>query len=371
MWKRTKSLIIKELLANLQDQQTRTVVLILPPLLMLVYVFALTQEVKNVSMAILNHDGGTVSRELISRFEGSPTFSDIRQVQSQDQGARMIENQTVMMVLQIQSDFSRKIAAGEPTAVQIILDGRRSNAAQILQGYVGQIVLDFNKEATGPRNIEASSPSGVVVARTFFNPNFDAVWSAMPGLFAVLVATVGFMVSALSVARERELGTFEQLLVSPLRPVEILIGKTFPALLIALVSAGAMLVLGIVVLDVPLEGSVSLLFAATTVYLAAAIGIGLFISSLASTQQQAITGLFMYMMPAVLLSGYATPIENMPDWLQHLTQTNPITHFIIICRSVFLKEAPVAVVGDHIWPLVLIALVTLSSGAWLFRRKMQ
>lgn len=371
MWKRTKALIVKELLANLQDQQTRIVVLILPPLLLLVYVFALTQEVKNVSIAVLNHDGGTVSRELISRFEGSPTFSEVRWVESQDQAARMIENQTVMMVLQIQSDFSRNITAGDPAAVQIILDGRRSNAAQILQGYVGQIVSNFNNELTREGDTNVSSTFGVVVARTFFNPNFDAVWSAMPGLFACLVATVGFMVSALSVARERELGTFEQLLVSPRQPVEILIGKTFPALLIALVSAGAMLALGIVVLDVPFEGSILLLLVATAVYLAAIIGIGLFISSLASTQQQAITGLFMYMVPAVLLSGYATPVENMPDWLQHLTQTNPITHFIIICRSIFLKETPAAVVGDHIWPLALIALVTLSSGAWLFRRKIQ
>ena len=209
-----------------------------------------------------------------------------------------------------------------------------------------------------------------MVARAWFNPNFEPLWSAVPALFAALTAVVGFMVSSLAIARERELGTFEQLLVSPLQPVEILAGKTVPALLIALASATAMLALGWLVLDVPLRGSLPALYLSMVVYLAAIIGIGLFISSLASTQQQAVIGLFIYMVPAVLLSGYATPVANMPDWLQWITQTNPITHFIIVCKGVFFKDVPIEVIFRHTWPMLVIAIVTLSGGTWLFRHRL-
>jgi ABC-2 type transport system permease protein len=345
------------------------VVLVSPPFLLLIYAFALTQEVQNVSLVILNLDTGLASSELVSRFEGSPTFSAVRYVARHEDVKKAIEEEGSLAAIHIQSDFSRRLARGERAELQLILDGRRSNAAQILGGYVEEIVGVFNKEVLAENFSNRLMPQGSVIARTYFNPNFDTIWSAVPGLFAGLVATVGFMVSSLSIARERELGTFEQLLVSPLTPFEILIGKTLPALLIAILSALAMLVLGVLALGVPLEGSVALLFLAMTVYLLAIIGIGLFISSLASTQQQAIIGLFMYMVPAILLSGYATPIENMPDWLQHLTQTNPITHFIVICRGVFLKEIPALVIWHHVWPMLLISLATLSSAAWLFKKK--
>ena len=371
MWNRLFALILKELLANIQDRQTRLLLLVAPPLLLLVYAFALTQEVKNVSVAILNEDLGLSSQELVARFTGSPTFKKIHYLDRPNDIKKVIETKSALMVIHIQADFSRKIGAGDPAPVQIILDGRRSNVAQILQGYTQQIVADYNAELIQSARVPLPEPPSTIVARTFFNPNFDTIWSGVPGLFAGLVATVGFMVSALSVAREREMGTFEQLLVSPLTPIEILIGKTVPALIIALASAAAMLLLGLLVLGVPFEGSVALLFLSTVVYLAAIIGIGLFISSLASTQQQAIIGLFMYMVPAVLLSGYATPIENMPDWLQSLTQTNPITHFIVICRGLFLKEVPASVIIDHLWPMATIGAVTLSGGAWLFRKQLQ
>lgn len=366
MWRRVLALIKKELLASARDRQTRWLVLFSPPFLLLIYAFAITQEVKNVSMAVLNQDLGLAGRELVSRFEGSKTFERVRYLRGVSELAPAIESQDVIMVLHVGPDFSRRIAAGERAEVQLLLDGRRSNAAQILLGYASRIVERFNEELAEPG---AARPPTIVISRAWFNPNFEPLWSAVPALFAALTAVVGFMVSALAVARERELGTFEQLLVSPLQPVEILAGKTVPALLIALASASVMLALGWLVLGVPLRGSLILLFASMTVYLAAIIGIGLFISSLASTQQQAIIGLFIYMVPAVLLSGYATPVENMPDWLQLLTETDPITHFIAICKGVFLKDVPVEVIFRHTWPMALIALVTLSGGTWLFRRR--
>lgn len=367
MWRRIQALIVKELLASARDRQTRLVVLILPPFLLLMYAFAITQEVKNVSIGVLNQDVGFEARELVKRFEGSPTFSRIVYLSGVSELTEAVDAQRVMMALHIAPDFSRKLVAGEPTSVQVVLDGRRSNAAQILLGYTLKIVEDYNAELAKDGGVRAPA---VVIARTWFNPNSEPLWSAVPALFAVMTAVVGFMVSALSVARERELGTFEQLLVSPLRPAEILAGKTVPALIIAMASATAMLAFGALLLGVPVRGSITLLFVSMVVFLAAVIGIGLFVSSLASTQQQAIIGLFVYMMPAVLLSGYATPVENMPDWLQWLTETNPITHFIIICKGVFLKDLPAEVILAHTWPMALIALATLSGGTWLFRRRM-
>ena len=365
MGRRILALIIKELLASARDRQTRWVVLFSPPFLLLIYAFAITQEVTNVSLAVLDQDGGREAREFVSRFAGAETFTRLRYLTGVAEIAPALETQEVSMVLHLGPDFSRRIAAGERAEVQLLLDGRRTNTAQILLGYATRIVAQFNETLSEG----GARPPTVVIARAWFNPNVEPLWSAVPALFAVLTAVVGFMVSALAVARERELGTFEQLLVSPLQPVEILVGKTLPALLIALTSASAMLALGGIVLEVPLRGSLTGLFAAMTVYLAAIVGIGLFISSLASTQQQAVIGLLLYMVPAVLLSGYATPVENMPDWLQWLAATNPITHFIIICKGVFLRAVPAEVILRHTWPMALIATATLAAGTWLFRRR--
>jgi ABC-2 type transport system permease protein len=179
------------------------------------------------------------------------------------------------------------------------------------------------------------------------------------------------MVTGLSVARERELGTFDQLLVSPLSPTEILVGKSIPAFLIGLAEATVMILVGTQVLGVPFRGSIALLYLSLVVYLAALIGVGLFVSSLAKTQQQAILYAFMFMVPAILLSGFATPIENMPDWLQTLTEANPVRHLMVILKGLFLKDLSGQEVARHLLPLVLIATSTLTAASWLFRRRME
>lgn len=366
MWLRIGTLILKELLASVHDAKTRWLVLYSPPFLLLIYAFAITQEVKNIPVAVYNEDAGTISRDLLARFDGAPTFSKILFFDNWSHAAAAIDSRRAAMAIRIDPTFSRDVAAGRPAKVQLVLDGRRSNTAQILEGYATRIVADFNRELAGAE----FRPPTIVVMRAWFNPSFEPLWSAAPALFAVLTMVVGFMVSALTIARERELGTFEQLLVSPLRPIEIMIGKAVPAVLIALASAVAMLALGWLVLQVPLRGSIILLFAAMIVFLTSIVGIGLFISSFSSNQQQAVIGLFFYMMPAVLISGYATPVENMPDWLQWLAEADPLMHFIVICKGVFLKDFPAPVIFAHTWPMALIAAFTLSAAAWLFRKRL-
>jgi ABC-2 type transport system permease protein len=369
MWQRIYILIIKELLACWRDPKSRTL-LFMPPLIqMMIFSFAATQEVKNVRIAILNRDWGTSSRDLIARFEGSSTFTSIRHVQDDQELADAIDSRSVLMAVHIQPDFSRKIVAREPATVQLILDGRRSNAAQLVAGYAADIVDRYAGEL--PQAHRAPPAASVVVPRYWFNPNEESTWNTVPSLVAILTTSMGLLITGLAVARERELGTFEQLLVSPLSPSEIIIGKTVPALLIGVGEATGMVLVGVFLFRVPLLGSVTLLYASMVVYLLAVIGVGLFISTLAKTQQQAILGVFAFMVPAILLSGFASPVENMPDWLQVVALANPIRYFIVIVKGVFLKNMPASIIIANIWPMAVIGTVTLSSSAWLFRRRME
>jgi ABC-2 type transport system permease protein len=366
---RIRSLIVKELLAVWRDKKSR-IILIVPPLIqMVIFSFAATQEVKDVPIAVRNKDYGVYARDLVARLEGSPNFSRVMHLASDADIAPALDSRRVLMVVQLGPDFSREVAAGRPAAVQLLLDGRRSNAAQLVAGYASEIVARYDAELA--RDRAAPPPPSTVVARVWFNPNLEPTWSTVPALVAILTTLMGVMVTGLSVARERELGTFEQLLVSPLSPAEIIVGKTVPALLIGVTEGIGMVLVAVFVFRVPLHGSVGLLALSMVVYLTAVIGVGLFVSSLARTQQQAILGAFVFMVPAILLSGFASPIENMPPWLQTLTLANPVRHFMVIVKGLFLKAMPAGEVLANLWPLAVIAAVNLSAATWLFRRRME
>jgi len=369
MIERIRCLIVKELLAVWRDARSR-IILIVPPLIqMFVFTFAATQEVKNVPIAIYNEDMGNFGRDLVERIEGSPNFSRVVHLRSEDQIRRTIDSRESLMVVHVGPDFSREIAARRPVQVQLLLDGRRSNAAQLVANYASQIIMRYEQEQVSLDRHDP--PVSDVVARVWFNPDLDPKWSTVPGLVAILTTLMGLMVTGLSVAREREIGTFDQLLVSPLSPSEILMGKSIPALIIGIAESTGMILVGVIVFGVPFRGSIPLLYFSMVVYLAAIIGIGLFISSLAKTQQQAILYSFMFMVPAILLSGFASPIQNMPDWLQIVTEANPIRHFMVIVKGLFLKSLPTVEVVRHIIPLVLIAAVNLTAASWTFKRRME
>lgn len=366
---RLGALIVKELLAILRDPKGR-IVLIGPPLMqLLIFSFAATLEVTNVDVAVLNRDAGRWSTELVQRIGASTTFRDVMPLTGLEPARAALDERRVIAVLHIGPEFSRRIEAGRPADVQILLDGRRSNAAQIVAGYLERIIAGLAAETPGA--IGLSSPAEALVVRHWFNPNLDYVWYTVPSLIGVISLLIGLIVTALSVARERELGTFDQLMVSPLRTHEILIGKVIPPLMIGLVHASVYVLAAVFVFGVPLRGSLLLLYPSLVVYLAAVIGVGLFISSLSTTQQQAILGAFLFAAPAVLLSGFATPVENMPEWLQRLTLVNPLRHFLVVVKGVFLKDLPADEVLANSAPLVPIALATLGAAAWLFRRRME
>jgi ABC-2 type transport system permease protein len=367
MWLRIGYLVVKELLAVWRDPKSRFLLLGPPIIELFIFANAATQEVKNVRIAVFNQDLGIHARDLMARFEGSPNFREVRHLQSERDIGPTIDSRAALMVVQIGEDFSRRIMARQPASIQLLLDGRRANSSQILASYAVQIVNEYNSELTEFQS--APPPASTVATRIWFNPNLDAQWSTVPSLVVVLTALGGLMVTALSVARERELGTFEQLLVSPLSPGEIIVGKTVPAFIIGIAEGSVMVMAAIFVFHVPLCGSLILLYSGMSAFLLAVIGVGLFVSSLAKTQQQAILGAFSCMVPMTLLSGFASPIENMPEWLQYLTLANPYRYFVVIVKGVFLKAMPAKDVLGNLGPLVIIASTTLFFSTQHFRRR--
>lgn len=368
MWGRVFALIVKEFLAILRDPRGRLVIVVPPILQLFVFSYAATLEVMNIDIVILNRDGGKWGHELIQRIDGAPSFRRLVRTDDDKVLHDLIDRQQVIAALQIGPDFSRAIGAGKAGDVQIILDGRRSNASQIVAGYLNQIIAGLAAELAAPRQRAATV---TIVPRNWFNPNLTYIWFTVPSLVAIIALLIGLIVTALSVARERELGTFDQLMVSPLRTHEILIGKLTPPMLIGLFHITIYILMAVFFFGIPLRGSLFLLYGSAIFYLASVVGIGLFISSLSMTQQQAILGAFVFMVPAVLLSGFATPIENMPGWLQPVTYVNPLRYFLVVVKGVFLKDIPLSEVIHNTAPLALIALFTLSAAAWLFRSRLE
>ena len=366
---RLLALVRKEFLALFRDPKSRMILIAPPVLQLLVFSYAATLEVRNVDVMVLNRDAGHWGSELTSRIEASPQFRLVWRTDNPEELREAIDRERVIAAVEIGADFSRNIEAGETADVAIILDGRRSNASQIVSGYISSIATGLAADTPAGQRL-ASARVGTV-ARNWFNPNLDFKWFMVPGLVASIAMLVGLLVTALSIARERELGTFDQLMVSPLRTHEILVGKVIPPILIGFLHITLFVLAAVWIFGIPLRGSVVALYVAAFFYLISLVGFGLFISALAATQQQAILGAFLFLAPAMLLSGFATPIANMPEWLQVLTYVNPLRYFLVIVRGVFLKDIPIAEIVVETVPMALIACVTLPTAGWLFRRRLE
>lgn len=363
--RRLTAMIVKESWALLRDPKSR-IILVLPPLLQLfIFTYATTLEVRNVDIGVLDRSGGVHSSEFVSRIAGSPNFRELRRLGSPGELREAIDNQDVIAALIIEQDFDRVIDRGGTATVGVVLDGRRSNASQIVAGYLSRIAAGVGADLM-PR----TNPGGTVVTN-WYNPSLDYIWFTLPSLVAIIVSVAGLSITSQSVARERELGTFDQLMVSPLRVHEILIGKMIPPILVGVFNGSIYLIIAPLVFGVPFTGSLLLFFLSLIVYLLALVGVGMLVSSASQTQQQAFLGSFLVTTPIILLSGYASPIDNMPDWLQTITYANPARYFLTIVQGLFLKAMPAEAVFHHLWPLLLIACITLAASAWLFRARME
>ncbi|MBK9219459.1 MAG: ABC transporter permease [Uliginosibacterium sp.] len=362
---RLRAQIVKELLCLLRDPKSRTI-MIGPPLIQLfVFSFAMTLEIQNVDLALLNRDAGNASLEFVQQLQASRLVKRIRVAQDEAEVARLIDTQQVLAGVILPETFSRDIAAGRSGTAQILLDGRKANAAQITLGYLQSIA------GNAALSLRPGSGGELAVVRHAFNPNLIYRWFVVPSLSGILVTLIALMVTALSIARERELGTFDQLLVSPCTPTEIIIAKAVPAFLVGTVLASVMMSAAVFIFGIPFTGSIGLLFACLTLFILSLVGIGLMISSICSTQQQAILGTFAVVVPAILISGFATPVENMPRFLQWLAECIPLKHYLIILQGSFLKALPPAEVFANAWPMAAIAAVTLTLATLFVRSKLQ
>lgn len=369
MIKRITALIWKELLAVLRDRRSR-IAIFLPPLIqLLIFAYAATLDVKNVPIGILNRDNGERAFELVQRFHGSPFFSKIVYLKSVEEIAPFMDNQKGIMVLSIDEQFSRNLDREKPADIQLIFDGRKSNSAQIVSGYTTSIITQYNDDFQA--TVRIPQQNSRLMPRFWFNPNLIYYWYNIPSLVATLAMLTCLVVTTQSVARERELGTFDQLLVSPLVPVEILIGKIVPGIIVGFIEGFFMVAMGTLFLEVPFTGGFLVFALALFVYVSAISGVGLFISALSMTQQQAMLGTFVFMMPSVLLSGFATPIENMPNWLQPVTYIIPLRYMLVISKGIFLKAMPASMVLSYLWPMVVIGFFTQIGASFFFRRRLQ
>jgi ABC-2 type transport system permease protein len=367
VWGRILALVTKELLVLLKDRRGRFVVIVPPLVQLLVFAHAASFEVDAVRLAVLDEDSTPASRELTARFAGSPSFRLVLHPADQSEMAQAIDTRAVTVALRLEQGFAAKLMARPPAAAQLIVDGRQSNTALAVVGYAQRIVGEFN--ADWARRQGLPMPPASLVVRAWFNPNLDSRWFIVPGLIAMLTMVVGLTVTALSVARERETGTFEQLLVAPFRPHELMLGKALPPFLIGLVEATLILIAAILAFRIPFEGDLALLYLGLVIFLVAVIGVGLMISAVCRTQQQAILGGFLFLVPAALLSGFATPVENMPEWLQQLNAINPLRWFLVVIRGVFLRDLPLDILAHQLWPMAAIATVSLGTATWVFRRR--
>ena len=363
--RRILALIKKEFITIWKDPKSRGIIIAMPLLQLFVFANAITMEVKNIDVALIDRSNSVESRELISSFEHSPRFRKFYYVSDEKEFKEKIDNQKVQIGIYINNDFASSVKSQKPVNILIVADGRQTNSAAIAGGYATQIINSYNSEITG---VQGATINHVI--RNWFNPNLEYRWYILTVIIAMLALVITLLLTALSIAREREMGTFDQLIVSPLSSFEILLGKTIPPLIIALILTLIMTLIVITCFKVPFAGSIWLFLLAVFISLLSIVGVGLFISSISKTQQQAILGVITFQMPAVLLSGFISPIEDMPLFWQYLTWLNPVRFFMVLTRGIFLKGMGFQDVFVNLIPLIIIAIITLSLAGWTFKRKL-
>jgi ABC-2 type transport system permease protein len=365
---RILALTRKELLAILKDPRSRYSLLIPPVLQCLIYGYVATYDLNDIPYAVLDQDRSAASQQLLARFDGSAVFRRIANLNRAADVKSVINEQRVLLVIQIDQDFERRLLSGRQADVQVIADGRNSNTAGTAIGYIGGIVDSFN---TTWRREHGQRPMPVrLTSRAWYNPNLETRWHMIPALIGTLTFIQTLMLTGLSVAREREQGTFDQLLVTPFRPVEIMAGKAIPAMLVGIVQATLVLLVAQLWFQIPFAGSFITLYAGLTVFLLAAVGMGLLLSSVAATMQQAMLFSFLLIMPFALLSGLTTPVSSMPMLLQYVTLVNPLRYAIDIAHRVYLEGVGLTLLIPELWPLAIIAVITLSAASWMFRHRL-
>lgn len=367
--RRIIALVIKEFVTILKDPKSRFVIIGPPIIQFFVFGYAATYDLENVRYAVFDESHSVLSRELMAKVEGTGKFRLTGYLTDNNQLIESIDSEKARLVIHIGADFEKRLLSSQSVDVQVIADGRNPNVALIALGYFGTIVEKFNQQLVQQGVVKRDDPGLQLVERSWFNENLSSRWFIVSALGGIISMVVVMILTSLSVAREREFGTFNQLLVAPFTPGEILIGKSLPGIVFGLMDALIFSAGAVYWFSVPFRGTVVALVIALLCFLITIVGVGLLVSSLSMTMQQGLLGSFLFIMPAVTLSGLATPVENMPHWLQQADHINPVRYIIIALRNIFLEGADLSMTWPYLWPLLIMASVTLPVAAWMFRHR--
>jgi ABC-2 type transport system permease protein len=381
-WERVAVILRKEFSQVLREPRMRTLLFIPPLVQLIVFGFAVNLDVDRARIAWMDMDGTPVSRELHDRFTGSGRFEVVATPRSEEEVQSVLDHGHAQAVIRVLPGFARDLDRGRPTEVQVLVDGTNSNTASLVSSYAGSVIAAFSADAMDRQQlvrIMTRSPEGAVKmaapniaarSRVWFNPDLYSRNYFVPGVIANIVMLVTLMLTALGIVREKEIGTMEQLMVTPMRPVELMLGKTLPFAIIGLMDVALVTSAALLIFHVPLRGSFLLLLLGSVLFLMTNLGAGLFLSTISQTQQQAMMMNFFFSTPAFMLSGFTFPIRNMPLAVQWLTYLNPLRYFLEIVRGIFLKGAGFSVLWPQMACLAAFGVVVLGLSAARFQKKL-
>lgn len=375
MIRRLRHLIWKEFIQVLRDKKLRLFVFLPPIIQLIAYGYAINFDIKHVPTAIYDESNSAASRQLIYRFTSSDYFDVKRFISTQAELRRLINENKVNLVLHFPYDFARRLKSDQEAPVQVVIDATDSNAALIVARYATNVISDYSLEIMQERLARLGAVPGLslpveVESRAWFNVNLISRYSFVPGVIAMVIMLVSLMLTALAVVREKEIGTMEQILVSPIRPVEFMLGKTIPFIVISLLDMVVIILVGVLWFEVPLRGSVLVLLLGAITFLFNSVGLGLFISTVSSTQQQAMMAGVFFFTPAILLSGLIFPIPNMPEFFQYITYLNPLRYFVVVVQGIFLRGDGLAILWPQMAGMCILGGALLTLSVLRFRKRL-
>ncbi|MBI4265858.1 MAG: ABC transporter permease [Acidobacteria bacterium] len=363
--RRVRHLMRKEFLELRREPRLFAIVILAPIVQLTVLGYAATTDVLDVPVVVVDQDRSSESRDLIARFDASQNFVVFDSPSSLDEIDAYLDQGLAWMALAIPAGYGERIRAGHPTVVQVVADGTDANSTNVALGYAGALIASYAREVAAPGG--PTPPLVRAEVRVWFNPTLESRVFMLPGILALVLLVVTTNLSSMAIVREKELGTLEQLNVTPLARWELIVGKLLPYAVLGMVDVLLVLAVAVGWFEVPLRGSIALLLALCLVYLLTTLGLGLFVSTISHTQQQAMmTTVFFFLLPMVFLSGFVFPIENMPDVIQPITYLVPLRYFLVILRGIFLKGVGLEVLWPQAlallgWGLAILALATLRS----------
>lgn len=376
MLNRLRQMLRKEFIQLFRDPHARFSLLVPTILQVLIYGYAATFELHHIRMAVLDLDHSYESRDLLSRFESNGHFELTATLSNRHQITDLIDRGKTTLAIQILPGFSELVGKGQTAPVQVILDGSDSNTALIALGYINEIANGYaqdyarsNLMRTAPA-IAVHLPDVELARRPWYNPNLESQWFFVPGTIGSILLTSCLTLAAFAIVREREVGTLEQVMVSPISRLEFILGKTIPFFLIAMTQMVLIMLIGRLWFQVPFRGSYVLLGIGTSVFLLSILGVALLISTISSTQQQAMIASFFFVMPAITLSGFSFPISAMPRAMRWFTYLDPLRFYLVIIRSSFLKGGDLGVMWSQIFALIVVATVLLTISVQRFRKSL-